>query len=232
VKRRALSGCLAAIAILVFSQASVPPSRGQERKAGPVFAADKGRFRITLNGANVGTEQFEISLQGNAWVVRSSTDLQAPGGEMKATGELRLSPDGSPLHYQWSALAPKTASGTVDFDAGTAKCSNNLGGTKPYLEDFHFGDPHIVVLDNNFYYQYAVLARLYDWAAAGEQTFHVLIPQDLTPGSVTVKLQDSSGQLSELVVKSPDLEIHLLCDSNHRLIRLEVPSSNAVIDRE
>ncbi|MGO9641883.1 MAG: hypothetical protein ACLP1Y_11340 [Candidatus Acidiferrales bacterium] len=208
------------------------PSRGQERKAGPVFAADKGRFRVTLNGATVGTEEFEISLHGDAWVARSSTDLQTPGGEMKATGELRLAPDGSPLHYQWSALAPKTASGTVDFDGGTAKCSNDLGGTKPYLQDFHFGDAHIVVLDNNFYYQYAVLARVYDWAAAGEQTFHVLIPQDLTPGSVTVKLQGSSGQLSELLVKSPDLEIHLLCDSNHRLIRLEVPSSNVVVARE
>jgi len=88
------------------------------------------------------------------------------------------------------------------------------------------------VLDNNLYYQYAVLARIYDWAAAGEQDFHVVIPQDMIPGTVKVKLAGSSGQLSELVVTTPDLEIHLFCDANHRMIRLEVPASKVVVERE
>jgi hypothetical protein len=33
-------------------------------------------------------------------------------------------------------------------------------------------------------------------------------------------------------VSSPDLEIMVFLDSRHRLMRLEVPSSNAVIERQ
>lgn len=47
--------------------------------------------------------------------------------------------------------------------------------------------PRIAVLDNNLYYQFGVLARQYDWKAGGKQTFPVLIPQDMVPGSITVE---------------------------------------------
>lgn len=232
MSRRALSGCLAAAALLIL-QAGVRADQAQLKKTGPVFSADKGRFRIMLGGVTVGTEQFDIAPAGDAWVARGSTDLQVPnGGEMKAVGELRLTAEGAPLHYQWSTVAPKAASGGVSFENGTAKCSLTVGTADPFLRDFHFDDPHVVVLDNNLYYQYAVLARVYDWAAAGEQDFHVVIPQDMIPGTVKVKLAGSSGQLSELVVTTPDLEIHLFCDANHRMIRLEVPASKVVVERE
>ena len=99
MSRRALSGCLAAAALLIL-QAGVRADQAQIRKTGPVFSADKGRFRIMLGGATVGTEQFDIAPDGDAWVARSSTDLQAPnGGEMKTVGELRLTAEGAPLHY-------------------------------------------------------------------------------------------------------------------------------------
>ena len=218
---------------LIIAHAASHDARAQEKKAKPVLASDKGRFRVVLDGAAVGTEEFEIAFQGQAWVARDATDLRVPGsGEMKANGELQLTPDGAPLHYQWSAESPAVASGSVDFSDGTAKCTSNLNGPKPIIEEFHFGDTRIIVLDNNFYYQYAVLARLYDWGAGGEQNFHVLIPQDRTPGSLTVKSQNSGGGLAELLVKTPDIEIHLFCDSSHRLVRVEVPSSRVVIERE
>jgi hypothetical protein len=232
MRRCALSGCLAVAALLIL-QLGVRADQAQLKKTGPVFSADKGRFRIVLDGVRVGTEQFDITPDGQAWVARSSTDLQIPnGGEMKAVGELRLAAEGAPLHYQWSTVAPKAASGSVSFENGTAKCSLTIGTADPFLRDFHFDDPHVTVLDNNLYYQYAVLARVYDWAAAGEQDFHVVIPQDMIPGTVKVKLAGSSGPLSELVVTTPDLEIHLFCDTNHRMIRLEVPASKVVVERE
>ncbi len=56
-----------------------------------------------------------------------------------------------------------------------------------------FGTPLIAVLDNNLYYQYAVLARVYDWSKRGAQNLPVLIPQELTPGSIIV---ESAGSLS------------------------------------
>ncbi len=105
-----------------------------------------------------------------------------------------------------------------------------------FEQNLSFGTPLIAVLDNNLYYQYAVLARIYDWSKGGEQTFPVLIPQDLTPGTVKVLSTGSAsadGKSYEgLKVTSSDLEILLLLDSSHRLIRLEVPEAKVSVIRE
>jgi hypothetical protein len=68
------------------------------------------------------------------------------------------------------------------------------------------------------------------------QKFSVLIPQDQAPGAVTVKLlgkrRVSDASFDLLVVKSPDLEVDLYVDASHRLVRLQVPGSDAEIIRE
>jgi hypothetical protein len=213
----------------------LPPAKPE---GGPsVFSADKGKLRITINGQAVGSEDFDISPTGDGWIERSSTSAHAPNGvEIKASGQLRLSADGAPIHYDWSAEAQKKASGSVDFVAGKAMCSANLGGNSPLRKDFTFTSPHIAVLDNNLYYQFGVLARIYDWKAGGKQTFPVVIPQDMVPGSIFVESlgaqQAGNSRYEALRVSSPDLEIMIFLDANHRLMRLEVPSSNVTIERE
>jgi hypothetical protein len=199
------------------------------------IAQDKGKFRILLAGQAIGSEDFDISSSEGNWVVRGTTEAHTPGGvDMKTSGELHLAADGTPIHYAWSTDSPKAASGQVDFDNGTAKTSTDFGSGHPYHQDFKFPSPLVVVLDNNLYEQYAVLARLYDWSAGGEQSFPVLIPQDITPGKITVTAAGGpgAGGLSELVVKSADLEIDLFCEASHKLVRLEVPASKVVVERQ
>ena len=201
------------------------------------LAPDKGKFRILLEGQVIGNEEFEISPSGATWIARGSTTAHAPGGgDIKATGQLTLGPDGAPIHYDWTAQTQKKGSGAVDFANGTAKSAINLGGKSPYLQDFTFPSPRIAVLDNNLYYQYAVLAQLYDWKAGGKQVFPVLIPQDMIPGSISVESigpqQVESAKYETLRVSSTDLEILLYLDSGRRLMRVEVPSSKATIERE
>lgn len=202
-----------------------------------VFSPDKGKLRIAINGQPVGSEDFQISLSGDAWIEHSSTSAHMPGGgEIKATGQLKLSADGAPIRYDWSAEAQKKATGSVDFANGTAKCSADLGAAAPLRKDFVFTSPQIAVLDNNLYYQFAVLTRLYDWKAGGKQTFSVVIPQDMVPGTISVESlgpqQAGNGKYEAVRVSSPDLEIMIYLDANHRMMRLEVPSSNVVIERE
>jgi len=201
------------------------------------LSADKGKFRIALQGQVVGGEEFEISPLGGLWMARGSTTAHAPGGvEIKATGQLKLAADGTPLHYDWTAQTQKKGSGAVDFTNGTAKSAIDLGGKSPFLQDFTFPSPRIAILDNNLYYQYAVLAQLYDWKAGGKQEFPVLIPQDMTPGSVSVESlglqQVENAKYQTLRVSSPDLEILLYLDANRRLMRVDVPASKATIERE
>ena len=170
-------------------------------------------------------------------MARGSTTAHVPGGaDVKATGQLKISADGTPVRYDWTAQAQKKASGSVDFANGTAKCSIDLGAATPTLQQFMFPSPRVAVLDNNLYYQYAVLAQMYDWKTGGKQTFPVLIPQDMTPGSISVESlgpqQVESAKYDELRVSSTDLEILLYLDASHRLMRLDVPSSKVTITRE
>jgi hypothetical protein len=234
--------CLLA-AILAAGPAAL--ARGPEPKQAPAkpassgagFVPDKGKFRILLNGQLVGTEEFEISSSDNTWSARDSTTMRVPGsGEIRTTGQLRLAADGTPIHYDWTSQADKKASGAVDFANGTAKTAIDLGGKTPFTQDFMFPSPRIAVLDNNLYNQYAVLAKLYDWKTGGKQVFPVLIPQDMTPGSISVQALGSqrveNSDYEALRVSSPDLEIVLYLDSGHRLMRLEVPASKVTIQRE
>jgi hypothetical protein len=217
----------------------LPTPAGAALPAGApsVFSADKGKFRISINGQQLGTEEFDISPSGDVWIERSSTTAHAPGGaQIRAEGQLRLAADGSPIHYEWTAEAQKKAGGTVDFSSGTAKCTADFGAPLPMRKDFTFTTQHVAVLDNNLYYQYAVLARLYDWKAGGAQSFPVVIPQDMVPGTISVESvgaqQSGGGKYEALRASTPDLEIMLYLDAAHRLMRLEVPSSGAVIERE
>src|SRR6266851_5119260 len=77
---------------------------------------------------------------------------------------------------------------------------------------------------------------IYDWSMRGVQTFRVIIPQELTPGSITVQSTGSAsadGKTYEgLKVNTSDLEILLLLDNNHRLMRLEVPEAKVSVIRE
>jgi hypothetical protein len=202
------------------------------------FTADKGRFRILQQGNEAGTEEFNLEPSGNGWILEDESVIRVPGSvEMRTSGQLRISPDGTPLHYAWSAQGVKKASGTVEFENGTAKTSSNVSAAKqPVQQDFKFSSPHIAVLDNNLYEQYAILGRVYDWNAKGVQQLPVLIPQDATPGSIDVESLGAKSvegaNLEVLRVHSTDLEIHLYFDAKSHLVRLEVPAAKVVIVRQ
>lgn len=203
--------------------------------AGATFEPEKGRFRIVVNGQQVGTEDFEIAANGGNWVARGVTDLQSAKGNSHVSGTLELRPDGTPIRYDWATQGPKKASAAVTFDGVTATIELHFENAKPFTQQFTFTSPKIAVLDNNLNYQFAVLARLYDWNKRGQQNFSVLVPQELTPGTATLESmgkQDSGGKsLEELRVKTEDNEIELYLDGP-RLVRVAVPSAKAEIVRE
>ncbi len=207
------------------------------RAAAAALAEDKGRFRILLDGQPMGSEEFAIAPSGKEWVARSTTEIRAPGGPAtQVSARLTLLPDGTLLRYEWSTQGPKKASATVEFRGGTAKMALRIGSAEPFIQELSFGSPRVVVLDNNVYHHYAILARLYDWNAKGPQTLPVLIPQDMIPGSITVESAGTEtvdgNQLELLRAHTPDLEVNLYLDTSHRLVRLTAPSAKAEVRRE
>jgi hypothetical protein len=205
--------------------------------AGSVFAQDKGKFTIQLDGKSVGHEEFELAQDGGGWTAHSTTDIAPPeAGSARISGTLTMQPDGAPISYQWQSQADKTNGARILFANGVAKITLQMQGARPFEQDMSFGSPLIAVLDNNLYYQYAVLARIYDWSKGGAQTLPVIIPQELTPGSITV---ESAGSVTAngksydgLRVATSDLEVMLYLDKNHRLERLEVPAAKVSVVRD
>src|SRR5882757_3666523 len=197
-----------------------------QKKAG-LFAPDKGKFTIQLDGQTVGHEEFEVAPSSGGWAAHGTTDLKtADAPATRVTGALTLQPDGAPISYEWSSQAEKTNGARILFANGVAKITLQMQGARPFEQDMTFNTPLIAVLDNNLYYQYAVLARVYDWGKRGTQSFPVLIPQDLTPGSITIEstgTANAAGQSYDgLRVTTADLQVLLYLDPNHRLMRLEV----------
>jgi hypothetical protein len=146
-----------------------------------------------------------------------------------------LQPDGAPISYEWTSQSEKTNGAHILFANGVAKITLEMQGARPFEQDMSFGSPLIAVLDNNVYYQYAVLARVYDWSKRGSQSLPVIVPQELTPGSITVEstgpLSASNKSYDGLRVATSDLEVLLYLDANHRLMRLEVPSAKVAVVR-
>jgi hypothetical protein len=211
------------------------------RAASPLFSPDKGKFRIVVNGQVAGHEEFEISEKGGNWVAHGTTEINSPQGSTRvdpislAMGLPWKHADGSPAQYDWTMQGAKRAAATIVFDGAKASIDLRVEGTHPYSQQLTFGSPHVAVLDNNLYHQYEILARLYDWNAKGAQTISVLVPQDLTPGSLTLDSlgkQDVDGKKFEaLRVKTEDLELLLYLDGA-RLMKISSSSANAEIVRE
>jgi hypothetical protein len=226
------------LGIVVHAALSFAAQKKAAQTSGSVvFAQDKGKLTIKLGGQTVGHEEFEIAPSGGGWLAKGTAEIKPPdSGASKVSGSLTLQANGTPISYDWSAQTEKTNGAHILFANGVASITLEMQGARPFQQDLTFNSPLIAVLDNNLYHQYAVLARIYDWSKGGVQTFPVLIPQELTPGSITVQSAGSAtadGKTYEsLKVSTSDLEILLLLDVNHRLMRLEVPDAKVSVIRE
>ena len=227
--RRAILLSLLVASALTFARAD------KKDIAGPL-QADKGRFSLVLDGKAIGHEEFEIAPSGAGWLAHGTTTLQGEKGDTTVTGNLTLQNDGEPISYDWTAQTEKTTGAHILFANGVARIVLEMQGSRPYEQNLTFGTSRIAVLDNNLYHQYAVLARLYDWSKGGAQQLPVLIPQDITPGTITIESVGNTTVQGKnydgLKVATSDLEILLLLDSKHKLMRLEVPSAKVSVVRE
>lgn len=235
-RRRELLFPALAASILLCAAAYAADQKKSDTAAG-VFVPDKGKFSIRLEGKIVGQEQFEIAPSGAGWVAKGTTDLRPPqGAAARVNGTLTLQSNGAPIAYEWTSQAEKTNGAHVLFANGIAKITLEMQGARPYEQDMAFNTPLVAVLDNNLYHQYAVLARIYDWSKGGAQSFPALIPQELTPGSVTVEATGSASSEGKsyegLRVTTSDIEVLLLLDASHKLMRLEVPAAKVSVIRE
>jgi hypothetical protein len=227
---------IAVIILGAVALALIVAAAGATARTDSTLIQDKGKFKISINGAALGSEEFDIRPNGDHWIAQATADIRLPGGQpVHVTSHLTLQPNGTPVSYDWSTQGAKKASSEVQFQNTVAMITLHLENARPYTQQFTFSSPMVAILDNNLYHQYEILSRLYDRDKKGSQTFSVLIPQEMTPGSVTVDSINPSGPgnpAEMLRVQTPDLEVDLSIDAKGRLVRLFAPAANAEVVRE
>src|SRR5580704_8672118 len=144
---------VAAMVLLATSPSHAKPRQAPASASANAFVADKGKFRIMVNGQKIGKEEFEIGPSGNDWVAHGTSEIQSPQGSSRVNGTLNLKPDGTPVRYEWSTEGAKKASSVIVFNGVEANVELHVEGARPYTQKFTFSSPRIVVLDNNLYHQ-------------------------------------------------------------------------------
>src|SRR6516165_8509577 len=87
--------------------------------AASIFVADRGKFKVFLDGKPVGQEEFDISPSGVGWIAKGTNHFAVEGSApATVTGNLSLSSDGAPISYDWSSQSDKTNSAHITFAGG------------------------------------------------------------------------------------------------------------------
>ena len=215
---------------------------GKKSTSAVLFQDGTAIIESQMAGANA-TVQFGASLGDHhgegVMIVEVPRDSAAEKAGLK-TGDLVTRLEGQPVKSVAELNEALRAKGDLGRFSVTVTREGETRTAQvrpvPFTQQFFFDSGRVVILDNNLYHHYAILVWLYDWEKRGAQPFNVLIPQDLTPGTVTV---EATGQrnvggtrFDVLRMSAADLEVELFVDRNKRLMRIEVPGSKAEVVRE
>ena len=180
----------------IFLSAVVLPAAGKESEK-ESRTVDSGSFGVFRNGQRIATENFSIQ-DGSAGKVISS-QLDGGPGTPSQSSELRLSPGGDLVRYEWHEHAPGKAELTVTpNDQFLMERITTSAGEKP-AEHPYLMPVSTMVLDNNSFVQREVLVwrflasncRMEGGAFQCARTpmpFGVIVPQERISMSVTLEV--------------------------------------------
>jgi hypothetical protein len=210
----------------------------------PVFTSpDRGTFKIFSDGQLVGKETFQISSDAMNFKATGETLLVLERMKEKVTFNIKsnfqFARTFEPLNYQvFQEAGGNIVKASVKFKAAASEVVYEIGREADRRTIELKRD--VMVLDDNVYHHYIVLARRYDYLKGGDQQFSAFIPQQFISGEVTVSDKgtepvDFAGvkiMLQHLLVDTGDLQISLWVDPNHVLKKIAVPQSKVEVVRE
>ncbi len=185
-------------------------------------------------GRKIGTETFEITSGGGRVTARGHVDIRTLS-HGKAVGfhtdpVLILDSQLNPLTYTWRQTDPHHSSLRITFQSSPARVVYHTLKGQRAMEDFYL-PKDVVILDDNVFAQYQLLADRYEMTAGGTQKFKVFVPQEASPGTVTVAsagnaripINGKSLKLRHLVVTTTSERLDLFVDRRGRLQEVSVP---------
>lgn len=201
-------------------------------------ATDEGTFRVSVDGRNVGTEEFSIRQSGSGsgaeTIATGRVQLTLPTGTLELTPRLRASGlRADPVSYEVSVGgdSPRKIVGTVGSGRFSAKIVSSSG---EQLREY-VASSGALVLDDGVAHQYYFLAR-----RMRNGTVPVIIPREnrqvmatvTDRGEERVTIGGTTVNLFHLVVQPADAgERHVWVDALNRVIKVEIPDRNYVAVR-
>jgi len=183
----------------------------------PPVVPESGRFTIRQNGQVIGTEEFSVRAAGKGFLAEGRTRLE--GDPDPLVCKMELDENLIPTSYEYSH-----GKGTIRIrvDSQSSELTVVEGGES---SSTNFRYPRgASIIDNNFFHHYLLL--LYR-IKGNEETFPILVPQDMQVGQARIKR--TATRMYELEVG--DVKIETTVDAAGRLLRLSVPAANVVVER-
>ena len=198
-------------------------------------------FGIFLRGAQIGREQANVDRTSSGWIVTSTGSTQGPLDFAISRFETKYAPDWQPLELTLEArLRGAPVALRTSFALTTAINEITQNNRTVAKEDQI--SARTIVLPNNVFGAYEVLAARLSESAAGAQLPIYVAPQaevKLTVKSVTE--ETLTGPDTSIATRRYDVTFHnpdrplngvVVIDSRARLVRFELPDVGLLVVRD
>lgn len=235
--------------LLGFAAVTLVYAKDKEAAAQMV---DSGSFAVLRNGRRVATEKFSVHQSATGSTITSQ--LQADSGLDNASqsSELKISPSGDLVRYEWHDLAPKADLVVTPNDQFLIERITIAPTTKPAEQPFLM-PTSTMILDNNSFVQREVLVWRYLASSCKQEggkmlcpkepaQFGVLVPQDRISMKVTlepvgmekIKINGTEREFLRLNLKDDSGQWALWLDDQNmfKLMRILIAGDNTEIVRD
>ena len=221
------------LAAIFLAAAAASPAQSSEIAK----VSETGVFAILSAQRRVGTEKFRIAFNSSGAEVTGELDLDAPS-KVSETCSLKLDSNLRPVSYERVQKSPKKGSIAAEFGPQQSRLvSKTAEGTGEELFYFH---EQLVVLDTNFFHHYAILLRQYKAEQGGVQQFNVFVPQEATPGTISLELKGQENQtvgktareLNHFQAVTDQVQIDIWAAPDGQIYRIAIPQANLEVVRQ
>ena len=225
--------------------------------------SEHGQFKILVSGKKIGYENFSITGQTTTYTSSSFTELTINQENTKTSEELDQEIKRSaPLNSDTSVtyLINTELQFNENFEPTSYKVTQDVGPNQrrarvKFLPDrsdiTYFSNDNqidkrrielkkdVMILDDNIFHHYLILAKRYNLSEGGVQQFVGFIPQQFLArgisisdqGTETIEIDNQSHDLQHLLVHRGELKVDLWLDINYKLKKLSISKSDIEVIR-
>ena len=225
---------------------------------------EHGQFNILFSGETIGYENFSITGQPATYKSSSFTELtinkENPRTLESSDQEIEQPTPPSTSNTSVTYFINTELQFNEHFEPTSYKVTQEVGASQKrarvmFLPDrsyitYFSNDAQldkkrielkkdVMILDDNVFHHYLILAKRYNFSEGGIQKFLGFIPQQFIAGGISIsdqgieniEINNKNHDLQHLLVNVGDLEVNLWIDLNRKLKKLSLPKSEIEVIR-